>query len=271
MRVIYEQRSDDFYCRDVRAGGLTLGYIPHLHAQIELIFVTAGKTRAWIDNHVYDIGAGDVIIVFPNQVHRFETIAREQYVILKFNPDILPELINSFAKVPTSNLLTGAAHDPHMMTLIDSICSTYGEDAPYKKQILHGYLLSFLGHLLRGMTLEDAQIYDYHVLGKILNYCIAHSAEDLSLAVLERELHISKYYISHIMSAKLHMGFNDYVNSLRVSNACKLLRKTDFSVTEISERVGFNTMRTFNRAFSKQIGRTPREYRLEQATKSAWQ
>ena len=271
MRVVYEQRSDDFYCRDVRAGGLTLGYIPHLHAQIELAFVTAGKTRAWIDNHVYEIGAGDVIIVFPNQVHRFETVAHEQYVLLKFNPDILPELINSFAKVPVSNLLAGAANEPHLIALIDSICEAYGEEAPYKDQILHGYLLSFLGHLLRRMTLEDAQIYDYHVLGKILNYCIGHSAEDLSLATLERELHISKYYISHMMSSKLHMGFNDYVNSLRVSNACKLLRKTDLSITEISERVGFNTIRTFNRAFSKQIGRTPREYRLEHSQQKATQ
>ena len=271
MRVVYEQRSDDFYCRDVREGGLTLGYIPHLHAQIELVFVTAGKTRVWVDNHVYDIGAGDVIIVFPNQVHRFETVEHEQYVILKFNPDILPELINSFSKVPVSNQLTNAANDPHLNVLIDSICKAYSDNAPYKEQILHGYLLSFLGHLLRQMTLEDAQIYDYHVLGKILNYCIAHSTEELSLTTLERELHISKYYISHMMSAKLHMGFNDYVNSLRVSNACKLLRKTDFSITEISERVGFNTMRTFNRAFSKQMGQTPREYRLAHATKNTAQ
>ena len=70
-----------------------------------------------------------------------------------------------------------------------------------------------------------------------------------------------------MMSAKLRMGFNDYINSLRVSNACKLLRKTDLSITEISERVGFNTLRTFNRAFSKQMGMTPREYRLCHTTK----
>ncbi|MBO7311046.1 MAG: helix-turn-helix transcriptional regulator, partial [Clostridia bacterium] len=74
-------------------------------------------------------------------------------------------------------------------------------------------------------------------------------------------LHISKYYVSHIMSNKLKMGFNDYINSIRVSNACKYLRKTDKSITEISGIVGFNTMRTFNRAFLKQTGMTPSEYR----------
>jgi len=261
MKVTYEQLPHEFYCRDTRRKPQTLGYIPHLHSQIELAFVTDGKTRVWVDNHVYDIGAGDVIVVFPNQVHRFDTLEREQYVLLKFNPDILPELVNSFTKIPASNLLTGAANDPQLASLIDSISSTYYEDEPYREQILRGYLLSFFGLLLRRMTLEDAKSCDYHVLGMVLNYCISHASEPLSLSVLERELHISKYYVSHMMSEKLHMGFNDYINSLRVSNACKLLRKSDLSITEISERVGFNTMRTFNRAFSKQMGQTPREYR----------
>lgn len=66
-----------------------------------------------------------------------------------------------------------------------------------------------------------------------------------------------------MMSSKLNMGFNDYVNSLRVSNACKYLRKTDKSITEISNIVGFNTLRTFNRAFRKQLGITPSEYRTK--------
>ena len=265
MKVTYEQLPHDFYCRDTRRKPQTLGYIPHLHTQIELAFVTAGKTKVWVDNHVYEMGAGDVIVVFPNQVHRFETLEREQYVLLKFNPDILPELVNAFTQIPASNLLSGAANDPHLAALIDSISVTYYEDAPYREQILRGYLLSFFGLLLRRMTLADAQSGDYHVLGSILNYCIGHSSEPLSLAVLERELHISKYYVSHMMSEKLHMGFNDYINSLRVSNACTLLRKSDLSITEISERVGFNTMRTFNRAFSKQMGMTPREYRASHA------
>ena len=59
------------------------------------------------------------------------------------------------------------------------------------------------------------------------------------------------------------MGFNDYINSIRVSNACKYLTKSDRSVTEISDLVGFNTMRTFNRAFQKQMGMTPSEYRAK--------
>ena len=82
-----------------------------------------------------------------------------------------------------------------------------------------------------------------------------------ALELLEKELHISKYYVSHVMHEKLNVGFNEYVNSLRVSNACIYLLKTDMSITEISDAVGFNSIRTFNRAFAKQMKVSPSEYR----------
>ena len=59
------------------------------------------------------------------------------------------------------------------------------------------------------------------------------------------------------------MKFNDYINSLRVSAASRYLSGTDKSITEISELVGFGTSRTFNRAFLKQFGKSPSEYRAE--------
>ena len=63
------------------------------------------------------------------------------------------------------------------------------------------------------------------------------------------------------MNKKLNMGFNDYVNQIRVSNACRKLSESDAAISQISEEVGFSTVRTFNRAFSKHVGMTPREYR----------
>ena len=57
------------------------------------------------------------------------------------------------------------------------------------------------------------------------------------------------------------MRFNDYINSLRVSKACLLLTDSDMSITAISDKVGFSTIRTFNRAFLRQTGKSPSDYR----------
>ena len=98
-------------------------------------------------------------------------------------------------------------------------------------------------------------------LRAIISYCTEYFAENLSLSTLESELHLNKYYISHLFSTKLGLRFNDYVNSLRISYACDALRHNTASVTEIAAQVGFGTPRTFNRAFLKQMGCTPSEYR----------
>ena len=57
------------------------------------------------------------------------------------------------------------------------------------------------------------------------------------------------------------MGFNKYINGLRITHACKYLLKENLSVTEIAFLVGFNCPRTFNRAFLEQVGMTPRDYK----------
>ena len=141
------------------------------------------------------------------------------------------------------------------------ISAVYYSQQPFKENILKGYTLVFLSKLLQKTELADAQSGDYHVIGSIMNYCSENYDKPLSLGVLAHDLHLNKYYISHIMSNKLNIGFNDYINSLRVSAACKMLVNTDKTVTEISEAVGFNTLRTFNRAFSKHLSCTPSQYR----------
>ena len=83
----------------------------------------------------------------------------------------------------------------------------------------------------------------------------------LTLTELARALSVSPSHLSHTFSQRLHTSFRAYVNALRADHACTLLRSTDFSVTRIAYECGFETQRTFNRAFLEQCGETPSEYR----------
>ena len=83
----------------------------------------------------------------------------------------------------------------------------------------------------------------------------------ISLDKMAAELHASKYYISRLFGEKIKISFNDYINMLRINDAKERLQKTDDSITEIGIAVGYNTIRSFNRAFLAQTGMQPREYR----------
>ena len=262
MQAVYENGSKELYCRDSEYNGGTIGYRSHLHYQIELALIFEGQTHITVDSEEYTAYGGDAFIVFPNQIHAYTTIEREKYILLKVNPELIPELLPQLTTlVPRSALIKGGADDKELSELVRRISAAYRGDEPFKDAILRGLLLIFLAKLLQRLELHESQSGDYHVVGAIMNYCNENYHKPLSLNILAKDLHLNKYYISHIMSNKLNIGFNDYINSLRVSNACRLLVKSDKTVTEISEEVGFNTLRTFNRAFSKNMSCTPSEYR----------
>ena len=269
MLAFYENQASPFLCRDVE--GHSLECSPHLHYNAEIAFIYDGETSVLIDNRQPAIAhGGDVILVFPNQMHSFGTRRPERHVLIIFDPKLFPEFSPLLTEyLPINNIISGIANDKELRSLVEKISglSKKGE-APYKDIILRGYLLAFLGRLFDSVEFKKINAEDLHALGSVMNYCITHYAENLSLDVLERKLHISKFYISHIMNKKLNMGFNDYINQIRVSNACRMLAETKRSIAEISEAVGFNTVRTFNRAFHKHIGTSPREYRVQSTTKN---
>lgn len=262
MLAFYENKTSAFYCRDIE--GHILECAKHLHYNLEIAFVYEGQTEVSIDNAPSEIAlGGDVIVVFPNQVHAFLTQKPERHILLIADPASMPEFSSLFTEhLPTSNIIRGAAKDKELCAIIETISKIYArQDTPHRDTILKGYLLAFVGRLFGMMKFRRAGSEDIHAIGNVMNYCIAHYSEELSLSSLEKKLHMSKYYISHIMNRQLNMGFNDYVNSIRVSNACRLLAESDMQVAEICDSVGFRSVRTFNRAFAKHTGMSPRQYR----------
>ena len=113
-------------------------------------FVMDGHTKVTIDSSVYDVHGGDIIVVFPNQIHQFETVEHENYILLIIDPEIIPELTSVFTlSLPISNLIKGGAEDEELLNLITRISDVYRSDQLYKDPILHGYILAFFGKLLQ--------------------------------------------------------------------------------------------------------------------------
>ena len=262
MITFYENRTDDFYCRDRRNIPSSLHCAAHLHPHLELILLLEKRLEIFADAERVVLEEGDLFVIFPNQIHRLDDTEKVRHLCFIINPDIMPELATVFAEsLPASGCICGAGKDPEILSLALQLADLRMEKGPFAETRRRGYLLALFGRLLPAMDLNKTVPGDSHALKAIVNYCAKNYTKDLSLALLESELHISRYYISHLFSDKLRIGFNDYVNSLRVSFACNYLKHSDKSVTEISDLVGFGTLRTFNRAFQKQMGHSPSEYR----------
>lgn len=79
---------------------------------------------------------------------------------------------------------------------------------------------------------------------------------DIAAAVGSNRTYVSTYFNREAAST-----FYDYVNGLRVSHACRLLRDTDWSVKVIAEKSGYNSPQAFIRVFTKTKGISPTDFR----------
>ena len=262
MAPFYEKRDKDFFYRDDHGGKTKLACSPHLHRHIEFAFMTEGCADGYADSSVFRIEKGDFFIAFPNQIHRFVSYGPEKYMLFIVNPDLIPELSHLMVGAsPATNLLKASEQPPHLRQLLEALADADKSGGEHRDVIVRGYLMALFGELLPCLSPGQVRNADTQVLRSVIDFCAENYTRPLSLAMLSDELHISKYYISHLFSNKLNIGFNDYINSLRVSAACRQLRSSELSVTEVCESVGFSTLRTFNRAFLKHVGTSPSEYR----------
>lgn len=261
LNLRYEQKTQDISF----LGRGNIQCMPHLHRELEMICMLSGEVIAYADSVRCHLEEGDIFLTFPNQIHSYEPLSRETHVGFIFKPDLLPEMMETFTMgIPHSPVIKGAAKEPHIRALIDSLAGTRTREGfSHVSELRRGYLLALCAELLPRMTINRLSVGDSETLRTIVSFCMRNYGENLSLSLLEEKLHLNKFYISHLFSGKLGLRFNDYINSLRISEACRYLLNSKYSITEIGSIVGFNTPRTFNRAFIRQIGISPSEYRKQ--------
>ena len=265
--MFYEVRKNDLFCMNHSAGKGHLQCSPHIHYHLELVWLYEGPSQACVDSQIYELPEDSVFLAFPNQIHSYQSSHRESYSIMIVNPDIMPEFSHIFDNmIPENPVLENISLRPELRSILERIHVEVEQTADkFTASKLRGLTMALFCELFRHMPLRDRVHGDSGTLKSVLRYCAQNFHQELSLDILSEELHISKYYISHLFGTRFKMKFNDYINSLRASAACRYLSNTEKSITEISELVGFGTSRTFNRAFLKQFGQSPSEYRAQNA------
>lgn len=100
-------------------------------------------------------------------------------------------------------------------------------------------------------------------LNQLVEQHIANT--DLDIALIEREMCMSRASLFSKMKVLTGMGCNEYITKMRMERATQLVRNSSLSFTEISERVGYSTASYFSSAFKQYTGMTPTQYRKKQA------
>lgn len=94
-----------------------------------------------------------------------------------------------------------------------------------------------------------------------LSYISDHYMEPLRIEKLAAQCHISETHFRRLFSKYMSIGPLEYINLVRIQNACEMLKKTDEMVSDIAYKCGFGVLSTFNRNFKQIMGCSPYEWR----------
>ena len=96
------------------------------------------------------------------------------------------------------------------------------------------------------------------IVNSVVEYVKEHYQDNsLNISMIAEGIGKNPKYISRVFKEEMQEGILDYVNRLRIRKAQVLIRSGQYTLEQVSEMVGYASVRTFRRAFQKETGKTP--------------
>lgn len=250
----------------------------HCHHQIELNLMTWGRYTATVDQKSHLIESGDLLVIFPNQAHSFDSPEKHCALVTLFSIKLFPEFENFFTENIPVNPVIRAKNMPAGLTdgllaLHDRFCGNRRPeeftDVPidiYKtvssEMFVKGCALQILSAIIGALKFDVSEKEDSDILRRFVVYCNKNFSREISLGNVADELSVDKCYLSHLISNRLGTTYSRYINRIRINEAARKLKNSRIPITEIAFSVGYTSIRTFNRVFLSMMGQNPRDFRF---------
>lgn len=244
----------------------------HYHEEIELLIVKEGVFCVTVDGRTYEASAGDVIFInsgVPHSTHSTKTPLQTGIIQFKESDFVDSEnsqIINYSSKLKSIGEVSVAViSDKHFFDATVTLVEEAEERNTAYDMFVRSEIYEILGFLYRNKYLIAADdIKNNRAAQKILPI-LAHINtnyhEDLTLESASAMLNFDPSYFCRIFKQATGATFTEYLNFVRVCKAERMLARSDVSILDISEAVGFSSVSYFNRIFKKYKSCSPRFYR----------
>ena len=137
--------------------------------------------------------------------------------------------------------------------------------SPEKADAVVDLLALIADHLLKVEVELDSlkKHHDSEPLYRAQKFIENHFTDEISLRDVAAAAHLSSSRLAHLFREKMNTSFVAYRNDLRIEQTKLLLANTDLQIVEIAMNTGFSNLGHFNELFKKEVGVSPRKYRLQ--------
>ncbi len=249
--------------------------ISHSHLHEEIICVINGNMEIYTDESNVLLNSGDIAFINSNFIHN--TVYRELthyisigYIINKVKSNENNSCYDSFLKL-NKNKIT-KVENLDKFRCFDRINFYLRSGYADSDRLIVSCLTELIFLIKNSLTEENNKMqipaqssfteYQYSYIDQYfsLNYNKKPSITDLS-----EQTFISVQQLQRIIKKLYRQNFTERILFLKIENAKRLLKSKELSIEEISHSVGYESSKSFYKAFKKAVGITPKQYRKSQA------
>lgn len=246
---------------------------PHKQLCYEISYITSGKGEFMTDGKWYPVQAGDIYVNLPDQTHdiRADKIEPFRYFYIGFNFNYYTGDQNPFLHIKKmfDHITYPIVKDrlnieiPFLGTFNEMSKATEYSNImvkTYVHQIIVLAYRNFYDDWQKEYT-PDKNIDNIKYLTyQIISYVDTNIYHIQELPQIAEELGYSYSYLSHIFSQETGLTIQQYYNQKRFEMATELLKKGELTITEIAEKLHYQSIHSFSKAFRKTIGVPPAQY-----------
>ncbi len=248
-----EENYHFFHLKDT--AGQEMDY--HFHEFNKLVYLISGKVDYAVEDTVYSLNPGDVLLVKHHTIHKAlidRTVPYERVIIyLDENrySSVMPEagLTRCFDK---------CLYTPEDSQIVDLLRELEHCADPVLKET---YLLQLLAVLnsMKGSSPEEIR-YDEKT-ERVLTYINENLSSDLSVDELADQVYLSRYHFMRLFKEATGETVHQYVRRRRLLNASRLIRE-GCPATQAAKQSGFEDYSVFYKAFKENFGFSPKELKI---------
>ena len=253
----------------------------HYHELIEFLYCTKGSAQALLGNKEYFFSEGDLIMINSNEAHTIYALTDNlDYIVVQFEPEllysteksvletgyILPFILSNYdhPRVVTKKELEKTPVDGLVKNILKEVTTKeYGYELSVRADICNLFLWITRywkkNDMLPAMyQLEQNAV---NILKQVFDFVKENYSNNITTYDAADYVNLSYSYFSRLFKLNMGIGFTDYLNSVRISEAERLLVKTEKSMTDIAMDVGFSTSSYFILKFRQKNNISPLAYR----------
>lgn len=263
-----------FDLKDVVESQNSLVSIAHHHLFYQILFITSGNGKHFIDNKTFNINKGDLFFIAPGQVHKWDFNETTQGYILNFTIDFFysylvdKDFLNNFkffSQHNTENLFKVNKFFNEFDRMFSSIKIAFNNKKRKEFNLLHVYVLELL---LTAVELYESKnklsddIIHYSALVNNYEKLIDKHFYELRFPNdYAKLLHVSPNYLNSKCKKFKGQSSGELIRNRILLESKRLLVNTNLSVAEIAFKLSFKDNSYFSRFFKKYIGVSPDGYR----------